>query len=164
MTKISRQQHEHMSRVQVLVNGEQDDWFSPSGGILHNRNAHLESRGSPRVNNSSRQLNGVHNVGTSPEILQHQRSLFQQYRIQYLQHNQNARQTSNAQQQQQPQSVAPIVSSAHNCPPVLEGHLVCLGDCLFPNERSRNELQKTIQQLGGQVRVFFSKKKLIIIV
>jgi hypothetical protein len=87
-------------------------------------------------------------------MLQHQRQLFQQYRQQYLQHNQqSARQTSHGQQQQQQlnQQVAPIISSAHNCPPVLEGHIVCLGDCIFSSERGRNELQKTIQQLGGQV-------------
>jgi hypothetical protein len=78
---------------------------------------------------------------------------FQQYRIQHIQ-NQQIRHYSN--QGQQPQSttttiqhVTPIISSAHNCPAILEGHIVCMGDCTFSMQTKLAKLSRAPKECNS---------------
>lgn len=156
-----------MSRVQFITSDENNESLLFTTSTISHRNI-INSREHIITTSSPRPSPNNTNIGSAPANPQQQsafyllidslsrstenhRSILQQYR-QSLQNN-------NQQWSRYPTNNSPITttqytlaSSAQNCPPILEGHIICLAECIFSNE-----LQKTVQQLGAQVRKFMFK-------
>jgi NAD-dependent DNA ligase len=174
-----------MSRVQVLANNEENDMFSSIHSALSTHESGRSMTASSRgmnsnvrplaANQQSNELTILMDSFTrnngNMEAINQQRSLLQQYRMQHLQrynqqHENNGpswrhlNPQNNPQQNQHQHShnqhISAMVSAAQGCPSILEGQIVCIGECTFTNDRSRLELYKTAQQLGAQLRKTFT--------